>query len=128
MPFDGSQEDHAPHPVDIAVGERIRIRRKLLGTSQSVLADAIGLTFQQIQKYERAANRVSASKLADIAKTLETTVAYLVGEVDGAEADPEITRLLATPGAIDMLKGFAELEPHIRQAVVNFVREAGKKD
>ena len=55
--------DLAPNPVDVHVGLRIRLRRKELGVSQEKLAEAIGLTFQQVQKYERAANRVSASKL-----------------------------------------------------------------
>jgi transcriptional regulator with XRE-family HTH domain len=55
--------DRAPNPIDLHVGMRIRVRRKELGISQERLAESIGLTFQQVQKYERAANRVSASKL-----------------------------------------------------------------
>lgn len=66
-----TETDRAPQAVDIHVGKRIRARRKLLGISQEALADALGLTFQQVQKYERAANRVSASKLYDIARTLK---------------------------------------------------------
>lgn len=128
MPFDGSQEDHAPHHIDIAVGERIRLRRKQLKITQVMLGDAIDVSFQQVQKYERATNRVSASMLYEIAQALDTTVTSLMGEGDGAEADPEIARLLATHGALDLLRSFAELEPNIRQAVLNFTREAGKKD
>ncbi|HMO43605.1 MAG TPA: helix-turn-helix transcriptional regulator, partial [Phenylobacterium sp.] len=60
--------DRAPNPVDRHVGLRIRLRRKELGVSQEKLAEAIGLTFQQVQKYERGANRVSASKLWEIAR------------------------------------------------------------
>jgi len=60
-----------PHPVDRHVGLRIRMRRKELGVSQEKLAEALGLTFQQVQKYERAANRVSASKLFEIARALD---------------------------------------------------------
>jgi len=66
----------APHPVDRQVGLRIRMRRRELGFSQERLADALGLTFQQVQKYERAANRVSASKLFEIARALNTSVNY----------------------------------------------------
>ena len=62
--------DRSPNPVDLHVGGRIRMRRKLLGVSQERLADDLGLTFQQVQKYERGANRVSASKLYEIAKSL----------------------------------------------------------
>lgn len=57
----------APHPVDVHAGGKVRLRRKLLNMSQETLADALGLTFQKIQKYERGANRVSASKLYEIA-------------------------------------------------------------
>jgi transcriptional regulator with XRE-family HTH domain len=69
-------EGRHPNPVDLHVGGRVRMRRKLLGMSQEHLADALGLTFQQVQKYERGANRVSASKLYDMAKTLQVPVAF----------------------------------------------------
>ena len=69
-------DDRLPNPVDLHVGSRIRLRRKILGVSQERLADALGLTFQQVQKYERGANRVSASKLYEIAATLQTQIAY----------------------------------------------------
>ena len=67
--------DRAPNPVDRHVGLRIRLRRKELGISQERLAESIGLTFQQVQKYERAANRVSASKLWEMAKALKNRAA-----------------------------------------------------
>ncbi len=57
-----------PHPVDVHAGERVQLRRKLLGMTQTDLADAIGLTFQQVQKYERGANRISASRLCDLSR------------------------------------------------------------
>src|SRR3569833_1071618 len=65
-----------PNPVDLHVGLRIRLRRRELGVSQERLAESIGLTFQQVQKYERAANRVSASKLWEMARALKTNVRY----------------------------------------------------
>jgi transcriptional regulator with XRE-family HTH domain len=74
-----------PHPVDRQVGLRIRMRRKELRISQEKLAEALGLTFQQVQKYERATNRVSASKLFEIARALNTNVSYFY---DGL-VDPE---------------------------------------
>ncbi len=66
----------SPNPVDLHVGGRVRMRRKMLGVSQERLADALGLTFQQVQKYERGANRVSASKLYEIARFLSAPISY----------------------------------------------------
>lgn len=69
-------DDRSPMPVDRHVGQRIRARRKMIGLSQSTLAEALNLTFQQIQKYERGANRVSASKLYETARCLGVPVSY----------------------------------------------------
>src|SRR4030095_16691620 len=81
--------DRAPNPIDRHVGLRIRMRRKELGISQERLADSIGLTFQQVQKYERAANRVSASKLWEMARVLKTSIAYFYeGLGDPSSSDP----------------------------------------
>ena len=77
-------QDRTPNPVDLHVGARIRMRRKILGVSQERLADDLGLTFQQVQKYERGANRVSASKLYEIARSLQAPISYFF---DGL-ADP----------------------------------------
>lgn len=81
MPF----EDKSPDPIDVHVGARVRFRRKCLGISQEALALAIGLTFQQVQKYERGSNRISASKLYRIAKILSAPMNYFF---DGAP-DPD---------------------------------------
>jgi len=78
-----------PDPIDIAVGARIRTRRRATGFSQTQLAESLGITFQQVQKYERGANRVSASMLVRIAAKLETSVGVLVGE-DGVSGSPAI--------------------------------------
>ncbi|MFI4974274.1 MAG: helix-turn-helix domain-containing protein [Caulobacterales bacterium] len=83
-----TNDTSGPNPVDLHVGARIRMRRRLRGVSQEKLADALGLTFQQIQKYERGANRVSASKLYEIASTLQTPVAYFFeGLADPTDTD-----------------------------------------
>ena len=71
-----------PHPVDIHVGSRLRLRRDFLGYSQHRLADALGLTFQQIQKYEKGANRISASKLYELALVLDVGIEFFF---EGAE-------------------------------------------
>ena len=69
-------DDRSPNPVDVHVGDRIRRRRRALGISQDKLAEALGLTFQQVQKYERGANRVSASKLYQVARALHAPIPY----------------------------------------------------
>jgi len=68
-------------PVDVHVGSRVRLRRTLLGLSQEKLGDAVGLTFQQIQKYERGANRIGASRLYDLAHVLDVSVAFFFEEM-----------------------------------------------
>nr|QQZ49167.1 helix-turn-helix transcriptional regulator [Phenylobacterium glaciei] len=83
-------DDAGPDPIDVAVGHRIRVRRKWLGISQSNLADHLGVSFQQVQKYERGANRTSASMLVRIAEKLETTVGELVGENDRPTGDEPV--------------------------------------
>ncbi|WP_430473653.1 helix-turn-helix domain-containing protein [Thalassospira lucentensis] len=70
-----------PNPVDIHVGARVRLRRTLLGLSQEKLGEAIGLTFQQVQKYERGANRVGASRLYDLSRVLEVPVSFFFDDM-----------------------------------------------
>ncbi len=70
-----------PNPIDIHVGARFRLRRTLLGMSQERLGDALGLTFQQVQKYERGANRVGASRLFELAKALSVPVSYFFDDL-----------------------------------------------
>jgi transcriptional regulator with XRE-family HTH domain len=73
-------------PVDVHVGARVRLRRTLLGMSQTALADAIGLTFQQVQKYENGTNRISASRLFELARLLDVPVEYFFEEMPTAVA------------------------------------------
>jgi len=116
-------------PVDLTVGARIRLFRKMRGMSQQALADSAGVTFQQIQKYERGANRVSASMLARIASALQAPVAELFGEASGApSAVDEVAALLAQPGAIELLRAFSALPRGApRAALVDFVRCLGSR-
>lgn len=71
-----------PNPIDIHVGNRIRLRRTLLGLSQEKLASLLGLTFQQVQKYEKGMNRVGASRLWDISKVLEAPISFFYEDMD----------------------------------------------
>jgi len=110
--------DCGPNPIDRHVGLRIRLRRKELNLSQEKLAESIGLTFQQIQKYERAANRVSASKLWELARALEISVAYFyegLGETGGLATSmspsASVQDFLLTSEGVEL----ATLFPQIRQ-------------
>jgi transcriptional regulator with XRE-family HTH domain len=80
-----------PNPIDVHVGGRVRMRRLLLGMNQETLANALGLTFQQVQKYEGGANRVSASRLSAMAEILGVPISYFFGDLrpDDAEISPE---------------------------------------
>ncbi len=73
-----------PHPVDVHVGARLRVRRTLLGMSQTTLSEDIGLTFQQMQKYERGANRISASRLFDLSRVLDVPIQYFFDDMPAA--------------------------------------------
>jgi len=76
---------HGPHPVDVYVGKRMRMRRTLLGLSQEELGKALGVTFQQVQKYERGTCRVGASRLWDIGQALNTPVAFFYEGLEDTE-------------------------------------------
>ena len=95
--------DPAVDPVDIAIGARIRVRREARRITQAQLASAAGVTFQQVQKYERGVNRVSAARLLLIAAALRTTGADLLGELEDGDID---ALALARPGASEMLEAF----------------------
>jgi transcriptional regulator with XRE-family HTH domain len=122
MPLDDAI---GPDPVDVAIGARMRLRRKSLGISQGVLSERVGVSFQQIQKYERGANRVSGSMLVAIASALDTTVGWLVGEEGGlSDAADEVVQALALTGAVELLEAFAAI-PHAsaRAALVTLAQE-----
>lgn len=78
----GRMPSGKPNPVDVHVGNRVRLRRTLLGFSQEKLGEAIGLTFQQVQKYERGANRIGASRLWDLSRVLDVPVSFFFEDMD----------------------------------------------
>ncbi|GAN79301.1 helix-turn-helix domain-containing protein [Acidocella aminolytica] len=83
------ERESRPSPIDIHVGSRIRLRRTLLGMSQERLGDALGLTFQQVQKYERGMNRVGASRLFDISRVLDVPISYFFDDMpEGMSESP----------------------------------------
>ena len=81
-----STRKDGPHPVDVQVGDRVRQRRRLLGMSQAALAEALGISFQQIQKYEHGTNRISASRLYEISRVLDIPVTYFFDETGPGRA------------------------------------------
>jgi len=121
----------APDPIDIEVGARIRVRRKFLSLSQSALAEALGLTFQQVQKYERGSNRISASKLFEIAQVLQVPVAYFFEgyQTDGvtpltpASPQAEVHEFLRTAEAMDLGTAFLGIQsPEQRRRILDLMR------
>jgi transcriptional regulator with XRE-family HTH domain len=111
------------------MGLHIKARRKTLGLSQTALADAIGLTFQQIQKYERGANRVSFSKLVEIAHALDCRVINLIGDLDEALPQPAFRRdtaQLRAVGAPDLLAAYVDLPQGMRRRVLEMVQSIAR--
>ena len=111
--------------LELAIGARMRTRRRQLSLSQSDLADKLGVSFQQVQKYERGANRVAASTLVAASHALGTTVAWLVGEESsGRDDDEDVFRALARPGALEILQAFnAIADQPARMALLALARE-----
>ena len=94
----GRQKSEKPDPVDVRVGSRVRLRRNMLGLSQERLGEAIGLTFQQVQKYERGANRIGASRLHELSRVLDVPVEFFFDDTDPVRA-PAIPAGFAEPPA-----------------------------
>src|SRR4029077_7479502 len=82
----GRRKGEKPNPIDIHVGSRVRLRRNMLGLSQERLGEGIGLTFQQVQKYERGANRIGASRLHDLSRVLDVPVSFFFDDMDPVRA------------------------------------------
>src|SRR5215210_3614644 len=111
----------APRPIDVVIGARIRVRRLEIGMSQEKLAEALGLTFQQVQKYEKGANRITVSRLDQIARALDTRVeAFLPGEDFSAQGG---TLVPNDREGRDLLSLFSQLQSRpMRKAIVSLVR------
>ncbi|HVB15357.1 MAG TPA: helix-turn-helix transcriptional regulator [Stellaceae bacterium] len=97
-PGPGRRKSETPNPIDVQVGSRVRLRRSMLGLSQERLGEAIGLTFQQVQKYERGANRIGASRLHELSRVLDVPVSFFFDDVDPVRA-PAIPGGFAEPPA-----------------------------
>jgi transcriptional regulator with XRE-family HTH domain len=117
-----------PDPVDVLVGQCIRMHRLTRGMSQTALATELGLTFQQVQKYERGANRVGAGRLVRIAEILEVPVQLLFRDVlsNAKKLADEASPLewLSEPGTMRLIQAYRRVrKPHLRRAIVNLVEQ-----
>ncbi|GHA62466.1 transcriptional regulator [Amylibacter ulvae] len=118
------------HPVDVHVGKKIRYRRWMVGMTQQQLAESVGIKFQQIQKYETGMNRVSASRLWDIAETLEVPVHFFFDGVQNGEIETEITAepapsdtdLLADKEALALVRSYYAIPENQRRKLFDLAR------
>jgi len=121
-----------PNPIDRHVGSRVRMQRMLAGISQEKLGEALGLTFQQVQKYEKGTNRISASRLQQIAKMLGVPVAFFfegaptgdvaAGGFADAAATTYVADFLSTSEGVQLSKAFVRIKnPRVRRRVIDLV-------
>jgi len=130
------------NPTDKHVGSRLRMRRLMLGMSQTHIADTLGVTFQQVQKYEKGSNRVSASRLQHLSQILQVTVPFLFQGAPAVSGIPQaakettayapspayVTDFLATSDGLDLVKAFMCIEnAKVRRAIVLLVEEITPK-
>jgi transcriptional regulator with XRE-family HTH domain len=132
-----SSHEHQPDATDTHVGKRIRMRRKMLNMSQTTLADGVGITFQQIQKYEKGTNRVSASRLQQFAKILEVPISFFFdggpaakvlggGKISrkAAESPAYLADFLASQDGQTIIKAFTRIEDQkLRRSVVLLIEQ-----
>ena len=132
-----------PNPIDIHVGGRVRLRRMLLGMSQEKLGEKLGLTFQQVQKYEKGVNRIGASRLFDLAQVLGVPIQFFYEEArsasDGASIAPGfgeasttetyVVDFLSSRDGLELNKAFVRItNPRVRRSIVDLVRALAMED
>ena len=120
-----------PNPIDIHVGSRVRMRRILAGMSQEGLGEALGITFQQVQKYEKGTNRISASRLQQISKILEAPTSFFFDGVPSGDGTPlasgfaeptELVGFLSTVEGLQLNRAFTSIQdPKVRRRLVDLV-------
>jgi transcriptional regulator with XRE-family HTH domain len=129
----------APNPIDKHVGSRVRMRRMMLSMSQEKLGDALGLTFQQVQKYEKGTNRIGASRLQQISNILQVPVAFffegapdMPGRVSTGKDAPSpayVSEFLATSDGLALTKAFMRIgDPKLRRRIVDLVEQIAGED
>jgi transcriptional regulator with XRE-family HTH domain len=129
----------APNPVDKYVGSRVRMRRIMLGMSQEKLGEALGLTFQQVQKYEKGTNRVGASRIQQISEILQVPVSFLfeggpsgivsAGEFGEASSPAYISDFLATSEGLALTRAFTRItDAKLRRSIVEMVEQIAARE
>ena len=129
----------APHPVDRYVGSRVRMRRIMLGMSQEKLGDALGLTFQQVQKYEKGTNRVGASRIQQISEILRVPVSFLFEGGPSGTANAEdfseatspayVSDFLATSEGLALTRAFTRItDAKLRRCIVEMVEQIAARE
>ena len=129
----------APNPMDKHVGSRVRMRRMMLNMSQEKLGDALGLTFQQVQKYEKGTNRICASRLHRIANILGVSIDFFYdgaphsqGAAGGFAENPSSTYVsdfLSTSEGVQLMKAFLNIkDPKVRRKVIELIAALGETD
>jgi transcriptional regulator with XRE-family HTH domain len=125
------------NPIDKHVGSRVRMRRLMLNMSQTEIGDALGLTFQQVQKYEKGANRISASRLQHLCQILQVPITFFFEDVpralglpEPAEAEAEspeyVNEFLSTSEGLALVRAFTRIrDPKVRRAIVALVQQVG---
>jgi len=105
-----SRRGEGPNPIDVHVGQKLRLRRTLLGLSQEKLGEAVGITFQQLQKYERGANRISASRLFNLSQVLGVQVSYFFEDLPPPDAAEGVNGVAADADEMDAMARRETLE------------------
>ncbi|MDR3516930.1 MAG: helix-turn-helix transcriptional regulator [Azospirillaceae bacterium] len=136
-----SRRGEGPHPIDIHVGARLRLRRTLLGLSQEKLGEAVGITFQQLQKYERGANRISASRLFHLSQVLDVPVGFFFEDmatggtmIDGDESHSEPTETdefesMAKRETLELVRAYYRIaDPQVRRRAFELIKALGGGD
>ena len=116
-------EDKVPHAVDVIVGARVRAARVSLGLSQAALAERVGLSFQQVQKYERGSNRIAASRLVQLAKGLDLPPADFLSGLDDGSSPGKDFSFFNAPGAMELLLAYSGLPHREQRAVLRLARD-----
>ncbi|MEQ8657278.1 MAG: helix-turn-helix domain-containing protein [Hyphomicrobiales bacterium] len=127
----------APNPVDVHVGTRLRMRRMMLSISQEKLGDALGVSFQQIQKYEKGTNRIGAGRLRDIATELKVPIPYFYDDLPGEEPAmgfaesgmSYVSELLTSSDGVELTRAFLRVkDPAVRRRIVDLVKSIAGQD
>ena len=120
--------EFGPDPVDVHVGSRVRLRRTLLGMSQTDIADALGLTFQQVQKYEKGVNRISASRLYHLCLIFGVPVESFFEEIEGKTSRRSPDDVMLRRETLELVRAYYRIrDPEMRKAVHAMFKAMGKR-